>query len=245
MNSSSHTLTCLCTCSSVHWHTPLSVWQLPVHLYAFLCVWCGVIMALWVSCHWQTSCISWILNELVSSKVFLQKKVQGQIFEDNTWRMKANSFCCPGITHCVADIAGWMHFHCYFQQEVTTTLQRKSIFPNGDCGRTHCPDFPNKHWSQSSTESIFDAMCQDIWDIQYNSTLGCDWDLCKKLQAWQIMSKRTGIQLCCNCSHSVYIPVWWVMLYLTLFIHGPASHKLGTFGMKSSSSFQAPYPMNQ
>lgn len=57
-----------------------------------VCVWCRVIMALWVSCHWQTSCISWILNDLVSSKVFLQKRVQGQIFWDNAWQMKAACF---------------------------------------------------------------------------------------------------------------------------------------------------------
>lgn len=91
--SSAHTLTCLCTRSPVHWHTPFSVWQLLVHMYVFLCVWCRVIMALWVSCHWQTSCISWILNKVVSWKeVFLQKRFKDKYSKTMHGRWKQLPF---------------------------------------------------------------------------------------------------------------------------------------------------------
>lgn len=103
-----HSLTCLCTCSCAHlWHTPLSVWQLPVHMYVYLCVcvWCRVIMALWVSCHWQTSCISWIVNELVSSKLFLQNRFKDKYSETMHGRWKQLPFLPRFYTLC-----GW---HCW------------------------------------------------------------------------------------------------------------------------------------
>lgn len=85
---SSHMLICALT------RTSLCVRQLPVHLYVFLCLWCAVIMALWVSCHWQTSCISWILNEWTSFyQKFSSTKLQGQKNQDNSWQIKTPNLC--------------------------------------------------------------------------------------------------------------------------------------------------------
>lgn len=58
----------LCTCPSFI-NTTYCVTASSAYV-CVLSVWCGKIMALWVSCHWQTGCISWMLNEVVPWKFF-------------------------------------------------------------------------------------------------------------------------------------------------------------------------------